>query len=410
MDENMLQYEESIDIKDLCIYILRKWKAIIVAVLLGAVAFGGYKATTDTYEITDAAQEKANQEIIDEKRKIQTQNINDITVLGKEIQPNRDRLEAIRSMEKEISTKQNELECLVRIVDGYQLLIEELNALLVNETNPEICVELINKIASYEMSKIGNENQVSAAEHRIDLLKKEIALFEEELTATDEEVTELEQLKNSLQQQNIALEKEILAIQKGEIDKITVKVSIKDIIKFAVLGAVAGGVVICGIAFLQYITYPKLRRKEDMKERYGLRVLGSYFVTTQKKNPIDRLLDRWEGVSYRIDTEKESALVAAKIQVLTPVEQNGQNIIVTGTVSKDTLDRMCAYLQKYIPGDQYKISVLPNPVYDADAMLKIKNAIVVIVEACSVSDKKEIAELMDILHAGQANVLGVVLQ
>jgi len=410
MDENMLQYEESIDLKDLCIYVLRKWKAILIAVLVGAVALGGYKASTDSYEITDAAQEKANQEVIAEKRKIQTQNLNDITVLGKEIQPNRDRLEAIRSMEKEILTKENELESLLRIVDGYDILLQELNELLPNETNPELRIELINKIAGYEMSKVGNENQVAAAEHRIDLLEKEIALFAEKLTRTEEEVIELEELKTSLEQHNIALEKEILAIQKGEVEKITVSVSIKDVVKFAILGAIAGGCVICGIAFLQYFVESKLRRGEELKERYGVRVLGDYHVAKQKRNLIDRMLDRWAGIPGCVDAEKEAALTAAKIQILAPVEEGKKRIVVTGTVSSDALDPVGTSLRASLPVDRYEICVLPNPVYDANALLQIKDAIVVMVEACGVSDKRHIAELMDILRAGKANVLGVVLQ
>jgi len=51
-----------------------------------------------------------------------------------------------------------------------------------------------------------------------------------------------------------------------------------------------------------------------------------------------------------------------------------------------------------------------NPVYDAEALLAVRQGTVVLVEARGVSVKKEIEALVEILRDAQVKMLGVVLQ
>jgi len=223
-----------------------------------------------------------------------------------------------------------------------------------------------------------------------------------DLKTCQAEIDKLEDSIEKLTEENKKLTKEDTTI--------TVSVSLTDIVKFAILGAVAGGFVVCGVAFVQYFMDKKLRRVDELKERYGMRILGDFYAPVAKKNKLDQMLDRMDGFQAPVDVEKEAALAAAKVQVLAPVGSDTQQIIVTGTIEGNVLEKVAQKIGKNLPKAEYEIIVVQNPVYDAEALLAVRQGTVVLVEARGVSVKKEIEALVEILRDAQVKMLGVVLQ
>ncbi len=60
MNYDETAYEETIDLKDLCIYILRRWRVIVAAALVFAVLLGGYRYWTESHrpeELTESEEQ-----------------------------------------------------------------------------------------------------------------------------------------------------------------------------------------------------------------------------------------------------------------------------------------------------------------------------------------------------------------
>ena len=58
---NTAEYENEIDLKKLCIYILRKWKVLLIAFVVGALLLGLLKAFSSPELVTDTALVETNQ-------------------------------------------------------------------------------------------------------------------------------------------------------------------------------------------------------------------------------------------------------------------------------------------------------------------------------------------------------------
>ncbi len=413
MNETMMPYEETIDLKDLCVYILRKWRALLLAVMVGAVAFGGYKAISGPVVTTNGVRVKEIETLVAKNQteitKLQTDLANKIkirdSIVGLE--------DGILAKEKEIQTQKTSLENLTRVVAAYENSLMEAEDLLKADLSQELKVEVTDRISTLRMDILENSNKMVVVEQQIANLEEALAKLEKNLeealkkheTTHEKCQAEIKVLEDSIKK--LTEENEKLA---KEDTTITVSVSTMDVAKFAILGAVAGGFVVCGVVFVLYFMDKKLRNVDELKERYGMRILGDFYVPATKKNKLDQLLDRMAGFGVPIDAEKEAALVAAKVQVLVPADGDKKQIIVTGTVEGNMLEAAAGQIGKNLPVAEYQVCVLQNPVYDAEALLKIRQGIVVLVEVRGVSVKKEIKELVDILRDAKATVLGVIAQ
>lgn len=412
MNETMMPYEETIDLKDLCIYILRKWKGILLAVAVGAVALGGYKAVSDPAVVTDSARVAEIQTLVAENQTeiaAKQAEMANIAAIRDTIVKTGD---AILAKEKEIQNQKNSLKHLNDVLAAHESSLKTAQDLLKTQLSQELKVELTSRVSSLQINILNTNNQIIGVEQRMETLEEEIATLEEDRKEYMEETDmDLKKCKEAIEKLEASIEditEENTKLAK-ENTTITVPVSAADIVKFVILGAVAGGFVVCGIAFVQYFMDKKLRRVDELKERYGMRILGDFYAPVTKKNVVDQLLDRMEGIHVSVDTEKEAALAAAKVQVLAPVAGDKQQIIVTGTVAANMLEAVAGQIGKKLPAE-YEICVVQSPVYDAEALLAVRQGTVVLVEGRGVSVKKEIAELVDILSAAKAKVLGVVLQ
>ena len=97
MEYNNAQYEETIDLKDLCIFILRKWRAMIIAIFAGIILLIGFKAVSSF--MSDAAPE-----ITEEQTSL---------------------AESFAQLETDIEAKQDERENTLLQIDSTEILISD---------------------------------------------------------------------------------------------------------------------------------------------------------------------------------------------------------------------------------------------------------------------------------------------
>lgn len=374
MNLDETQYEETIDLKELGIFILRKWRILLIVMLAGAVVFGAWKAVKVPEPVTPAAKVlEDNQKKIDANQK---------TIQNNERTLSRDLAE--------IQTQEASIANLEKILITYQEALTDAQNLLNETLTAEDRVTLVGELADLNGSILNVNNQLTAARQKITSLNDEITALQNDMEIVKKDIAALEE----------SMEGKPVVIGTG------------DIIRFSVLGAFAGALGVCGIAFLQFFFCKKLRNENELKERYGYRILSNLYTPTGKTGVIDQMLNRMAGYGKKPDEDREYALAAAGIQVMTSEEKSEtgkRQVLITGTVDLSVITGVCEQIQKSLPADQYELCPVSNPVYTAEAMLQIRQKDIVLVEAKDISNRQEISRLAELLKAGKARVVGAIL-
>lgn len=428
------EYEEEIDIKDLCIFILKQWRKILIAILIGALILGGYQAAKgvlssskkdaeaaeDIEETTDedaAAFKKYKEQLTAQQRILDQKSV--VQIREKKIENDQ---QAITYCEERLEYYTEQLADRNEQLDRFQTMVADVQStedlLTVNQQILSMQTEILsieseidtirNRIYSYESEIISLEDTLEAQNIAWQILVADYEYtyevpYEDEVVWEDGEIFVI----------SATGEETVLPAEDSEEENTTEgsSVSVKSVIKFAVIGGILGAFVECGIAFLQYILSKKLRGAEDLTNRYGIRVLGSlYQIPAEKDKGLDHQLNRLAGYGKPVNAGQEYTLIAANIQaVLGQSDESCQPVLVTGTVSEDRLKTVAEKLEAILPAGQYRVTAAANPVYDAPALLSAKNASVLLVEAKDSSDKNEIEKLMVVLQACDSQVLGAVM-
>lgn len=376
MNYNREQTDEVIDLKDLCIYILRKWRLLLIAMLVGAVLLVTYRVFLNPNAVSlSTTEQKEIQSLIDANKK-------SISSYNASIQENNYK---ISENTKTIEADQVDLEIQKDLASKLE--------------------SIINKYSSSGSQAI---EALTDANIQLAAVKKKIYDYESEINALQQENENLPISNEDLQDKIDKLKDDNKSLSKSLSPQAS-KISIGSIIKYAVIGSLLGGFIVFGIVFLQCILYKKLRSAKELSERYKLNVFGSLYVLpkSEKHNKIDKVIDKLSGYSYTIDEKMQYMIISSAIQVMS--SEKDEEIILTGTVDKEMIYNICDKLSEFLPKEKYKLSAVINPVYDPESLLKIKQHTVILLEAKDISDKREIDKLSGLLHAGKAEILGAVM-
>lgn len=397
MDEKNMRYETEIDLKKLCIYILRSWKSIIIALILGIIIFGGLKAISDPKLVEDSALIEENQTKIAEYQSAQSTSRSDISTNESTIASNETQ---IRTNEAAIKDQREVLNDLQDVLHTHEQVLDELQVLMETDLSSDEQAVFLDKI--------------SGMTERIYDLNSEIAAVKGKITAYESENEKLQQSNESLEAGNVTLA-ETIENQQAEIDALTaamepkeVPVSMSDIVKNAVIGAFVGVFIVCAWLCVRYLFGKKMKDEQDLLGRYGYYILGNFYSANPKqKDGINRLLDKWAGIRRNQDEDEEYRLVAAKIRMSR--DEQPVRLMVTGTLPVETLEQVGKTLEHLLPAAQYQVCVAENLTYNAETLTAIKQYEVVLVEKKDVSDLREIEKLADILRVGHVRVVGAVV-
>lgn len=400
MNYNDVQYEETIDLKDLCIFILRKWKLLILSLLVGIAVFCGFNlfkalnSSDVSLSITDSQKKLA------ESFK-QIENSIENNTLQQE-----SNLRQINSAKMMIKDKKEEIADLENILQIYKQTLIDMQELLYDAATVEEKASIITQIASLNNTILSQKNKITSAYQNIRLYEDQIAT----LTVT------AETLKNDavdFQEQK----EEFLKINEGIIDangepipiKIQTSINIKSFIKYGLIGAFLGAFVVCGCAFLQYLFTKYLHNANELKERFKVHILGTLYTPAngKKRNVVDRALDNLSGYPQLIDEAAEYELIAARIQLF--ATEQSYRLMITGSVDLNKLEQVADKLKKLLPSEKFFIDAAANPVYDPESMLLLRQNTIVLVESIQTSDKKEITKLVELIHNGNAPIIGAVV-
>lgn len=395
---NTAEYENEIDLKKLCIYILRKWKVLLIAFVVGALLLGLLKAFSSPELVTDTALVEANQTKITEYQTALSTNQSTLSTNKSTIASNKNQ---ISINEAAIEDQNQTLNDLQDVLDTHEQMLDELEAMQdAGLTNDEQVVVLD---CAAEMTG------------RIYDLNAEIADVRESITNYESQIETLQQDNENLEAANKTLAENIES-QQTEIDRLTaemepkqVPVSTGDIVTYTIIGALLGIILVCIWLCIKYIFSKKLKDEQDLVGRYGFYILGVFNdINTKQQDLINRLLDKWAGIRRDQNTEDEYRLIAAKIQ-MSESKQPAHHLMVTGTLPFKTLQEVESKLKSFLPAEQYEIHAAENLAYNSDVLTQVKQYEIVLVEKKDASDVREIEKLAEVLKVSEVHVVGAIV-
>lgn len=395
---NTAEYENEIDLKKLCIYILRKWKVLLIAFVVGALLLGLLKAFSSPELVTDTALVETNQTKITEYQTALSTNQSTLSTNKSTIASNKNQ---ININEAAIEDQNQTLKDLRDVLDTHEQMLDELEAMQdAGLTNDEQVVVL---------------DRAAEMTGRIYDLIAEIADVRESITNYENQIETLQQDNENLEAENKTLAENIES-QQTEIDRLTaemepkqVPVSTGDIVTYTIIGALLGIILVCIWLCIEYIFSKKLKDEQDLVGRYGFYILGVFNdINTKQQDLINRLLDKWAGIRRDQNAEDEYRLIAAKIQ-MSENKQPAHHLMVTGTLPFETLQEVESKLKSFLPAEQYEIHAAENLAYNSDVLTQIKQYEIVLAEKKSVSDVREVEKLAEILKVSEVHVVGAIV-
>ena len=252
----------------------------------------------------------------------------------------------------------------------------------------------LNKLKPQVVSTIG--------EHAINIVNNSVGsgvdLAHAETLAIQEQ--KLIDLQTSLK----VKQDEFEALEEPTKDTFSMFSAVKSAVKFGVIGGVLGAGIVVVIVCVVFLMSDKVYSAKELKERYGVKVLGALPGKTCKC-PIDQWLNKLEGRVFEADEAVRNGLIAQNVR-----NNIGEmkNLLILGTVDRVLVEAIAKALKDALP----EITVVSggNMLKDVDTLKNLPECDgVVLVEACGVSKHGDIAlEIEKATDLGKS-VLGCVV-
>ncbi len=394
---NNLEYEYEIDLKDLCVSVLRKWRQIILAAVIGAVLLGGFRlvqnlTSSNGLAMSESELEAAQEDIEEAETQITTLE-SSIVKVESSIEANE---RSINNLDNMIALAESQLENLNNFLENYSAALDKL--MESDDMDAEMAdamTDYLFRIDTIQSSILSKETEIMDLYESGPELEAANLDLEEQIADYEEQITEQEELIAELKEQ---------MAQEASAD-VTSKVA-----TYLVLGAFIGICCVCVYAFLAYCFDKTIHLEDDLSSYTGNPVIASVVLPDgnqkHKQNPIDRMLDRIAGVKSAADhsADAQCAIAAAKIQVLSEKKK----VLVTGTVSDELIREIYHCLESKLPQNEFEVLCAANPMVNAGDILKVKDYEIVLAEAPHVTRVRELTDLNGFLRLSGAKVLGII--
>ena len=460
MDEmRNYEYEEEINLKQLLVYVLRKWRSMLAAAVILGLLLGGVKMAKGFLDFQDpekveesvkeaelaqenydtARSQLTNQMAeynrqIDDYRKYQEnslymkidpyavykESVTYVVTTDYQILPNMTYqtlnwmgpvLSAYTSVATSVTLKDLPPEGQAGLSEEWDA--DSLDKLIRVETNTNdgkltITASAESKIRAKAIlqavrAKVEtNKDSIAkaAGEHKLSVIAEKSMITVDQTIINDREA----RLRNVTALREAA-DKAVEKYNKLSAPKdtsLTEKGIIKRGIKFAVLGGVAGLLLSCFFFCVLFMINGKLNDVSGLKERYHTRVFAM-LPENKKACLIDNMLNCIEGSVSKQTAETLLLVAGAEIDG----QQNGKRIAIAGTVSDGTKKMIAETLQQ--SGDVTVFSV-GNVLSDPEAVRKIKSAdSVILVEAKYASAMSDIDREKELLDSMKVSLAGFII-
>lgn len=405
MDNNT--YEQEIDLKDLMFAVFRKWRPIILAAIILGVLLGGYKVGSgllkqrssefvqtaqDDYQLDLSMYEKTKssyeREIDNLKANLEYQEDYYSSSVLMQISPYD---KCVASADIFVKTE------LPEIIDNKYIMVTDRadsflrayssfvaqNAGLKAADNmgitPNNFHELVTVDVDYESNMLNiavayldekgagdllegilndlqsefTDMQANMGEHQMLVLNQNVAsvtdlnLLNLQKSNSDMLVT----LQKTLQEREKALDELKEPSMPAALSNTAL---LKSGIKYGVLGGVLGAFMAVFIICVVFLMSDKLSSDKELKNRFGLKVLGVFALKRKKRafSGIDNWLDRLEGKNGMAE-EKVYEVLAVNVE---NYREDSSKLMLTGTVNDNMLQEIAGKLRPMLRGIELQVA------------------------------------------------------
>lgn len=461
MDEfRNYEYEEEIDLKQLLVYVLRKWRVMLAAAVVLGLLLGGAKMAKGFLDLQDP--EKVEESIKEAELAQENYNTAKAQLANQMAEYNRQLDDYQRYAENSLYMKIDpyavyQESITYAVTTDYQILpnmtYQTLNwmgpvlsayssvatSVTLSDLPPEGRAGLsgewdadsLDKLIKVETSTndgrltitasaesdfrskailqaVKNKIEASQAgvaesvgEHKLSVITEKSAVTVDETMINDRE-TMLRNITLLREAADKAIEKYNKLNAPG-IVALSPESLLKSGIKFGILGAVVAVFMVCFWFGVAYLLDDVLHDSKPIRNRFKARVL-SVFSSKDKKNIIDRILDRIQGVSCPAD----SRMLALHTAAATLENADTKNILVSGTADPSIIRTIDENLSEMISNAsvRYKGDFLK----DIKALEELKTVdSVLLVEKIDSSHLTDIQREIDVIHHLGKNLEGFIL-
>lgn len=458
MDNNT--YEQEIDLKELMFAVFRKWRPIILAAFAIAVLLGGYKCGKELMHQRDEKlvadlkeQYESDLKKYEQSKKGYERDIENFTssiayqekykensILLKIDPYNR----AIASIDifvkmseppKESGLTVTTVDFADGVVKAYASAIQQGNFLsdfaerkgidliylkeLINVTvdydsnmfnvavtgvDQKGAEEILDKIID-DVETLQPEVQERLGQHNISLLNQNVGVVTDQslVDYQQQKVKDLADTNKNLEDAEKAL-KDLVELEKPvTLSKLSI---LKAGIKYGVLGWLAGAFLVVFGVCVAFVMNGKLNSDKDLKERFGLKLLGC-FAQKRTKRPfsrVDEWLDRLEG-RENISDGLVCEMIAANIHNFA---DKGSSVFLTGTVKEEILQDLVIKLKEKLP--ELKLGFGADMTREVSTLREISEYdAIILVEARAESRYRKIEREVETILNMKKNIIGYIV-
>lgn len=462
---NQMYYEEEeIDLKQLMIAVLRKWRVIILCAFIFAVLGGAYKGITGFMKLKDSEYMEEQRKTVEEKeeqyetqkalyetqlksleKEVETRNAYRDRSLYMNIDPYNEYRETVTYFVEtdyqimpgmdyqNVNRATSILNAYVRQVQDFGIFGKALNIIGEEYSSTDlrelVSVSQDNGNFMFTVTIVGPDEEIPSA--LMEIIRNTVNDSIEEIRRTIGEHkirevtftsgycvdTGLANAKVSFEDNITKLHDAIAKKQKalddlkkpsGEIP--TMKGTVKNAIKFALIGAFGGGFLTALWACAVFLMGDWLPDEKTLKDRYGIRVIGTYRPEREKGafSFVDALIDRFEGVNKtERDEDRAYRLAAANLD---NIVKEGMKVLVISTLPEERLHGVYSKLSEYAEQKNYSIEEAGNPAADPEAIRKLMTADgVVLIESRTGTKQTSFLKNVDMLSSQKKEICGVFL-
>lgn len=423
-----MEYENgewSISLKDMCFYLLLRWKKIIVCAIVAALLMGGFQAvlcmgddSKNTEELSAVVEEQEDSNVealLEDQRKYMQESIlmrldtynsfcakaSVFASYGYQIMPELEEQqythEVLQFYEKLLNDSKT-LEEIAKQVETETEYLSEVVSVVISDNWLEISVLHYDKQTAEQVLTLLIDNLNMAkdkvtkrvGEHSIDIMTAPIAKeigekVNNKQTKEREYLSELEAAQNEL----------------NALHNPTAMVT--SCIKMMIIGFIAGGVLSVVLLCVIFIFSDKVYSGEELERRLGVRIIGKISNEKRIGDPVTRWFRRLEGRIEK-NTQENFALIAERINCCT---EKNKVVAIAEECDGNSSVRISGELNKCVENKFAHIGCVLEDVQALRSLADYKE--VVLVVYVNASNYKNVVKELSQLNDADVKCIGCIL-
>ena len=277
-----------------------------------------------------------------------------------------------------------------------------------NENTVTVTVKASTKEAAQAGMKLLNtkiEAIASGKAQEIDAHKLSLITEEVSLKSDDELAKKQEDLAKSITENQEALQEARQQLDRLE-DAGEPKAPGMHLVKMAVIGFILGAALLAFAYAVSYVLKGRLNNTRELTERYNLPLFGEFATAglLHSGKGLDKALSKWEHGKKAVDSET----VYDNIAALIAEKQEAKQIQIVSTLPSEKLKDLKEALTKRLPDKS--ITVQADMLRNSKAIAEASKAdAVILAEEKGVSTLKDMDRMAENLIISEAKVIGAII-